>query len=84
MNRAPHVFKALVGWFWVDFERAATAIEYGLIASRNSLALVVGYLGKFKRPVQRQPRQEYGIEPMRVLAERERCRQRSAPRRYSE
>jgi len=83
MYRVPHVFRALVGWFWVDFERAATAIEYGLIASRNTLALLVGRLDDFKRAVQRQPRQKYGIEPLKVLAQRDGGRQRSAPRRCS-
>jgi pilus assembly protein Flp/PilA len=42
MYRFHHVFKTFAGWFWVDSERAATAIEYGLIASLIALAIIVG------------------------------------------
>jgi len=36
------VIKSVAGWFWVDSERAATAIEYGLIASLIALAIIAG------------------------------------------
>jgi pilus assembly protein Flp/PilA len=39
MHRIAKIFS---GWFWVDSERAATAIEYGLIASLIALAIIVG------------------------------------------
>jgi pilus assembly protein Flp/PilA len=42
MSRIHHVFKTFAGWFWVDSERAATAIEYGLIASLIAIAIIVG------------------------------------------
>jgi pilus assembly protein Flp/PilA len=36
------IVKRFAGWCWVDAEHAATAIEYGLIASLIAIAIIVG------------------------------------------
>jgi pilus assembly protein Flp/PilA len=42
MQRIHDVIRTFAGWFWVDSERAATAIQYGLVASLIALAIIVG------------------------------------------
>ena len=37
-----HIVKTFAARFWTDSEKAATAIEYGLIASLIAIAIIVG------------------------------------------
>jgi pilus assembly protein Flp/PilA len=42
MQRIHDAIETFAGWFWVDSERAATAIQYGLIVSLIAVAIIVG------------------------------------------